>query len=145
MTLLRNNDGAPIAILLKMWGRAALTFKVYALKPLYRGQRYSGQRSDDGRPLFTWAGVVHPPFSLQYVMQTGDGTLYVADRVGLVLGPMEFKLKRNGVTCAMMQLESNLQMFDGNVWGIKIAPGIDPCLIICFTAIVDAIIEELRR
>ena len=143
--ILQSKNGKPIAILLRNWTMLSSKFKLYAFKPSYQGQVPSKHRSDDGKPLFTWAEVLHPPFSMQYIMKESDGTVYVADRVGRVCGPKQFKLKRNGKTCASIQLDPGPHMFSKKVWDIKIAPGIDPCRILCFIAIIEAIIEASRR
>jgi len=143
--ILQNKNGETIAILLRNWTVLPSKFIIYAFKPLYQGQVPSNHRSDDGRPIFAWAKVLRPPFSMQYIMKASDGTVFVADRVGRVCGPKQFKLKRNGKTCASMQLDPGPNMFSKKVWDIKIAPGIDPSLILCFIAIIQAIIEARRR
>jgi hypothetical protein len=38
--------------------------------------------------------------------------------------------------------EINLGIFTGNQWEIKIGPGIDPCIIIAFAAIMDEMNED---
>lgn len=47
----------------------------------------------------------------------------------------------NGVFCAMAEHESFFSGIGGPVWDLRISPGIDPCLIICFAAVADEIIE----
>lgn len=141
MTLRHYLTGEPIAVLLKMFGRWERTFKVYSFRPLFLGQVPSNQQSDDGRPLYTWGEVIDSAYSVQYRMTTLDGAVYIADRVGAVLGPLQMKLTRNGRTAAMVGHESMFTGFYGPVWDIQIAPGIDPCMILCFTAIVDELIE----
>ena len=140
MILQNNKNGKPIATLIQMLSRSS--FKIYVFKPSYQGQVPSKHRSDDGKPLFTWAEVKQESLSMQYIMKESDDTVYVADRVGRVHGPKQFKFSRNGKTCASMQLDPGPNMFSRQVWDIKIAPGIDPCRILCFIAIVEALIEQ---
>lgn len=140
MILQNNKHGETIGTMIQM--RSRTSFKIYGFQPLYQGQSPSEQPSDDGRPLFTWAEVRKRGFSMQYVMKATDGPVYVADRVGTVFGPMQFKLQRDGKTCASMQLDPGPRIFSRKVWDIKIAPGIDPCLILCFVAIVEALKEQ---
>jgi len=146
--ILRNSRFEPIGVMIKQWGRFEKTFKIFGFKPFYVGQPPSGEFHDDGRPLFTWAECVDKAFSVRYTMRTGDGATFVADRVGKVMGKMQMKLSRDGRACAMIVHEPNFLSFRGPVWDLQIAPGIDPCMIICFTAIVDEILaieEEERR
>ena len=54
------------------------------------------------------------------------------DGVGKVFSAKrQMRLSRNDKPCAHM-IEKNLGIFKGNQWDIKIAPGIDPCLIVAF-------------
>jgi len=180
--VLRNLQGVPIGVMLKMYGRFERTFKIYGFTPLYAGQVPSKQHGEEfGRQLlYTWAEVVDPAYSITYTMKTYDGSFYVADRVGAVMGPTRMRVSKNGGTflrtrfvfvmpylsarlilfpfflffsrvdlftvfCAMVEHESFFSGLNGPVWDLRIAPGIDPCLVICFTAIVDELMELKRE
>lgn len=138
--MLRDAWGNDVGVMMKIFSRWEKTFKVYGFKPLYPGQAPSNQ-THEGRTLFTWAEVTDKAFSLRYVMTSGRDT-YVADAVGPVLGLSQFKLSRNGKACAMIRCDS---MWLDGYWDLQIGPGVDPCLILAFSAIVDEIVEERRR
>lgn len=139
-TILRDTEGRDVGVMMKMFCRREKTFKVYGFKPLYPAQAPSNQ-SHEGRRLFTWAEVTDKAYSLRYVMSSGRDT-YVADREGPAFGLKQYKLSRNGKVCATVQRDSHWMSC---YWDIEIGPGVDPCLILAFAAVVDEINEERRR
>lgn len=142
--ILQNSRLESIAVMMHSRDRLEMTFKLMSFKPFYYGQPPSGQVYDDGRALFPWAEVISRFGSLQFTMRTGDGTTYVADRVGKVLGQRQMKLSRNGLPCAMLREEDTYSFTKPAVWDLQIGAGIDPCMILCFAAVIDEI-DEIER
>lgn len=67
-------------------------------------------------------------------MIMADGTIYISDRIGSVFG-VNLAVTRNGQFCATMK--EKLKTFKPKVWNVVVGPGIDPCLMIAFIAIVN--------
>lgn len=80
-------------------------------------------------------------FSVRKAMKTVDGVEYVMDGVGNVFDYREMRITRDGTPC-VHAIEKNLGIFTGNQWELKIGPGIDPCLIVAFMAIMDEMNEN---
>ena len=138
---IRDQDGNVLAVIMKMHLKWETTFKIYGFEPYVDGQDPSENQTYDDKPLYEWAKVKDNFFSVRKTMTTIDGIEYVMDGVGRLFDYRQMRLTRDGKVCAHMQ-EMNLGIFTGNTWGIRIGPGIDPCLIVGFMAINDEINED---
>lgn len=139
MTLLDGNN-QPIAVCRRKFQMFGQTFKIYIFQPLYDGQSKSEQ-SYNGRALYTYAQVERcPGDTIQNVTLDNKNTpSYTVHRVG-DWWPKQRTVKYNGVPAALMEGGT----WDGN-WNsylLTINPGIDPCLIVCLTAICDEMDES---
>jgi LURP-one-related len=139
MTLL-DAQGAPIAVCLRKFEFIRQTFKIYTLKPLFQGQRKS-DRDYNGKALYTYAKVVRVPFSTQQdvIFDNRESASFTIHRAG-GYWPKKRVVRRQGVTAAMIEGGT----WDGawNSYLLTVNPGIDPCLIVCLTAICDEMDED---
>jgi len=141
MILRDNETETPVAVMYVMFLKWETTFKIYTFSPNAENQVPSKQKYDD-RDLYEWAECKDKFFSVQKTLKTVDGTTYVMDGVGKVLAAhRKMRITRNGVPCMYAQ-EKNLGIFTGNQWEIKIGPGIDPCLMVAFMAVMDEMNEN---
>jgi hypothetical protein len=140
--IIQNKDGKATGGMLKKLVRLrSSTFKICGFEPYTQGQKPSEQKLHEGRQLYSWAEVVNKIFSMQTEMTMVDSTIYIADRVGGFIGPQKLRLTRNGQVCASMKQQRVFADFTGSTWDLIVGPGIDPCLMIAFIAIVDEIKE----
>ena len=72
-------------------------------------------------------------------MEGANAAAYVISRSGS-LWPKTRTVRKNGKVAALMQGGTWVSGF--NSYKITINPGIDPCLIICFCAVCDAMDED---
>ena len=141
MILMDSQSKTPIAIMYKMFLKWETTFKIYTFTANTPNQAPSKQKHE-GRDLYEWAECKDKFFSVRKTMKTVDGVEYVMDGVGKVFAAKrQMRITRDGKPC-MHALEKTLGIFTGNQWEIKIGPGIDPCLMIAFMAIMDEMNEE---
>lgn len=139
--ILRNQNGEELAILLKMHFKWETTFKIYGYTPYVEGQAPSENQTYDDKPLYEWAKCKDKFFSIRKTMTMADGVEYVTDGVGPMMDLRQIRITRNGLPCVHMK-EINMGIFTGNQWEIIIGPGIDPCLIVAFAAIMDEMNEN---
>lgn len=142
--VLRDSKGAVIGVMLKMFFRWQETFKIYGFRPFVEGQAASDQRYNN-RVLYPWAEIAEQFMSVQRVMTMADGTKYVADQVVGFLAPQNMRLTCSGNVCAGAKQSNWAADFGGKSWEITVGPGIDPCLICCFIAVVDEMKENRRN
>jgi hypothetical protein len=140
--VLKDGEGRPVAVILRKFELLKRTFKIYITQPVYPGQAPS-DRFYEGHRLFTYASVERKPYTIdQYVFvgrQTAGIPEYTIHRAGS-FWPKNRVVKRRGLTAALMSGGT----WDGN-WNsylITVNPGIDPCLMICLTAICDEMDED---
>jgi len=132
----------PVAVMLKMFSKWETTYKIYGFEPYLDNQAPSEKQTHDDKPLYEWAQCKDNFFSVRKTMKMIDGVKYVMDGVGKVFAAKrQMRIARDDVPCVHM-VERNLGIFTGNQWDIKIGPGIDPCLIIAFAAVMDEMNED---
>ncbi|GAX09351.1 hypothetical protein FisN_6Lh278 [Fistulifera solaris] len=142
--ILRDSKGNVVGVMLRMFLRLQQTFKIYGLRPFKDSQAPSDQMFE-GKALYTWAEVVEKFMSVQRIMTMADGTRYVADQVGSFLGPQHLRLTYNGRVCASARQLNWAADFGGTSWDLTIGPGVDPCLICCFIAVIDEMKENRKN
>ena len=140
MVLLDGTTGEPVAVCLRKFELVGQTFKIYSTHPLYPGQRPSEQRYNH-YSLYTYAKVERIPFSTtqKVTMDTESTPSYTIHRVGS-FWPKKRVVKRYGRPAALM--EGGTWEGNWNSYLLTINPGIDPCLIVCLTAICDEMDED---
>jgi hypothetical protein len=85
--------------------------------------------SDDG--WFSWATVRQVPHALEFEMTMMDmDTVYTLQYCGPIMGPCRMRIDLNG------EARSYMKQKEGG-YDIVIGPGVDPCLMVCFMAIVN--------
>jgi hypothetical protein len=145
MVLRMPNTQTPVAVILKMHLKWETTFKIYSFVPYEEGQLASENQDHEGHPLYEWAECKDKFFSVRKTMTMFDGVKYVMDGVGKVIAThRQVRIARDDKPCVHMK-EINLGIFTGNQWEIKIGPGIDPCIIIAFAAIMDEMNEDQKK
>jgi hypothetical protein len=86
-----------------------------------------------------WATVHQAPHTLEFEMvlanTNGDDndstTLYTLQYCGPIWGTIQMRVDKGLQPLALIQLT-------GEKWGLVIGPGVDPCLVVCFMAIVKS-------
>lgn len=139
MALLDGN-GTPVAVCLRKFELIGQTFKIYATRPLYPGQKPS-ERKYKQYTLYTHAKVERVPFSTTQEVTFDNETSpsYTVHRVGS-FWPKKRLVKRNGRPAAL--LEGGTWEGNWNSYLITVNPGIDPCFIVCLSAICDEMDED---
>ncbi|CAB9513274.1 expressed unknown protein [Seminavis robusta] len=118
-------------------------YQIYSLKPCHEGQEHSTNRQNPGQQLYEWATIKQVKDKKQcYQMESRDypknPTVYTAQptRSGNSL-----LVECGRLTCGMIKRGRNEDgSFSDPFWNIKIGPGIDPALFLCFVAIVDELL-----
>lgn len=139
MTLL-DAKGDPIAVCLRKFEFIGQTFKIYSPRPLFPGQAPS-DRDYKGKHLYTFAKVQRQPLTTeqQVTYANGSAPTYTVHRAG-GLWPKKRVVKKHGRTAAFM--EGGTWEGNWNSYLLTVNPGIDPCLIVCLTAICDEMDED---
>ncbi|KAG7348809.1 hypothetical protein IV203_011406 [Nitzschia inconspicua] len=108
--------------------------QIYSPKPLYHWQRPSGS-SYMGRKLYTIAKVERSPLSFTHKV-TYDNETSASMTITRTVSwwPRKRVVHRHGKTAAFIEGGTWTRNF--NSYRVTINPGIDPCLIICLTAIL---------
>ena len=142
MVLLDTVHNTPVAVCLRKFEVFKQTFKIYTTYPNFPGQTPS-DRKLNGTALFTYARVERIPLSTKQLvfLEAGksENPSYTIVRAGS-LWPKKRTIHKNGHPAALLQGGT----WEGN-WNsylITIAPGIDPCLMVCLSAICDEMDED---
>ena len=136
-----SKDGTPVAVILGLFLKWESTYKIYTFTANTPCQAPSDKHKHEGRDLYEFATCKDKFMSVKKTMTTFDGVEYVMDGVGSVVGGYrQMRLARNGRAC-MHMMEKTLGIFAGNQWELKIAPGIDPVLVVAFMRVMDKMNE----
>ena len=142
MVLENGDTGEPVAVCLRKFQLVGQTFKIYSLQPVYPGQTPS-ERTCEHRnkryKLYTYASVERVPLSTEQFVKLENGDAYTIHRAGS-LWPKKRVVKRRGQPAAFM--EGGTWEGNWNSYLLSICPGIDPCLIICLSAVCDEMDED---
>jgi len=112
--------------------------QICSFRPIRNGQKSCD--SHDGSSLYKWASAKKRSGTLQFDMQGDDGVNYHTDYFGNALfGHPRLVLKREGRPC------SSFVRKDRGCWQVKVGPGVDPALILCFVACFDKLRESEKR
>lgn len=131
-----------VAVILGMFLKWETTFKIYTFAPNYDDQTPSETQKHDSRDLYEFAECKDKFFSVRKTLTTSDGSHYVMDGVGKVFAAhRQMRITCNDKPC-MYAVEKNLGFFTGNQWEVKIAPGIDPVLMVAFMVVMDEMNEN---
>jgi hypothetical protein len=153
MTLL-DGSGRPIAVCLRKFALLQEIFKIYTLHPVYPGQSPS-ENKYEGRALYTYAEVKRVPFSIvqEVRFETDRIPKYGGQQqhqqpptpVSMTIARSSFMPKKRTV----FYRQRPAALMEGGNWNghfnsykVTVGPGIDPCLIICLTAICDEMDED---
>lgn len=137
---LLDNAGNPIAICLRKFEFFAQTFKIYTLRQIHPNQPKSN-RDYNGQPLYTYAKVERAPLTtIQQVTFEGETTPSMTISRAGGLWPKKRLVKYRNRPAAYM--EGGTWEGNWNSYLLTVSPGIDPCLIVCLTAICDKMDEE---
>jgi hypothetical protein len=135
MVLLDGNNTL-VALCLRKFELIGQTFKIYTTHPLYPGQKPS-ERKYNQYALYTYAKVEREPLSTvqQVTFDNETSPSYTVHLAEEELSPKKRVVQRHGRPAALM--ESGTWEGIWNSYLLTINPGIDPCLIVCLTAICD--------
>lgn len=149
--VLEDGNGEELARIIKSGGKKGnpTTFDVCAFRPFHKDQR--PDTDDKGDALYCWAKVSGDNLGdLKLKVETrspDNGGSYVKMYTSEpyhphaadddVYPPIIFK-RRDGSNVAFAGAKrASASPFAGPSWLVHIAPGMDPCMIICFIAILD--------
>ena len=140
MVLLLNGNNVPVAVCLRKFERFGQNFSICSTRPLYPGQSPSDHKYNQ-YVLYTYAKVERVPFSTEQQVTIGDESSpsYTVHRARGVW-PKKRVVERHGHPAALM--EGGTWEGNQNSYLLTISPGIDPCLIVCLTAICDEMDED---
>mmetsp|Transcript_17262 Transcript_17262/g.37677 ORF Transcript_17262/g.37677 Transcript_17262/m.37677 type:complete len:262 (+) Transcript_17262:164-949(+) len=100
------------------------------------------QQQQVRQDLYLWGQVVDNELdSLAFALKMRDGSKYVAEPVGHVLAPRQYRITRNGKVCGHVAQTQFFAELRGHCWNICIGPGIDPGIMIAFVIIMDEMTE----
>jgi hypothetical protein len=140
MTLLDGITNEPVAVCLRKFEFIGQTFKIYSPKPLYQGQRPS-EHDYKGQKLYTYAKVERMPFSTQQqVTFDHERTPSMTISRSGSWWPKKRVVYRQGKPAGMM--EGGTWEGNFNSYCITVNPGIDPCLMVCLSAVCDEMDED---
>jgi len=151
--LLKNkSSGRTVAVLKHIEGRHTHTFKIYTFRSFQGNQTQKASLPpsrihQNGQPLFEWAEVVEQTKDGDqfYTMNTSDGvSSYKAVRAGPMLGVRQLKIFRNDLQCGRIREDPHWSDAE-DVYQLTVGPGIDPCLLVSLTAIIDEMIEMTKQ
>ena len=144
MVIKDSKTDTEVAVILRMFLQWETTFKIYTFAPNFDNQTPSEKQKHDNKDLYELAECKDKFFSVRKTMTTADGVQYVMDGVGKVFAAhRQMRITRNDKPC-MLAEEKTLGIFTGNQWEIKIAPGIDPVLMVTFMAVMDEMNEQQK-
>lgn len=145
---LEDGNGNELADIMKTGGKKGVptTFKICATRPFHKNQ--PPETDDKGNQHFCWAKVSGDDLKLKVEMwspENGGGYVkayhsepYHAHAAASDVYPPLVWKKRDGSNVAFAGAKrSSPSPFMGPAWIVHIAPGMDPCLIICFICILD--------
>ncbi|KAG7373331.1 LURP-one-related protein [Nitzschia inconspicua] len=139
MVLLDGVTKKAVAVCRRKFNILGQTFQIYSPKPLYHWQRPSGS-SYMGRQLYTFAKVERSPLSTtQKVTYDNETSASMTITRTVLRWPKKRVVHRHGKTAAF--IEGGTWTGNFNTYRVTVNPGIDPCLIICLTAICDEMDE----
>lgn len=141
--MLRNQEGEVVAVMLRMLMKWENTYKIYGLKPYFRGQFPSQKQKHDDKPLYEWAKCKENKMTTQITMTTVDGVKYATDYVGPISIYRRIRITRDKKPAVLCK-ELNLGVIEGTQWEIRIGPGNDPALMIAFVAIFYEMDEDKK-
>lgn len=148
---LEDGKGHEIAWIVKTGGKKGipLVFKICASRPFHKSQK--PETDDNGNSFYCWAKISGDQCGdLKLTVETwspDDGGGYVNMYTSKpyhahaaakdIYPPVVFK-RRDGSNVAFAGAKrASASQFMGPSWLLHIAPGMDPCMIICFIAILD--------
>lgn len=168
IVLINRRSGVPICVCAQKAQSSAPVVRIYATKRRVFGQRPAATTEQLGLgwggnlPLYTWAEIVTDsmfPDPLQFSMYMASGSdgrfaahpTFMAnfedegESVIKIKGRTDMERKITG--CALISLEVVEESNGENMtfFQMDIASGIDPSLVLCFTAVIDEIIEKSMR
>ena len=160
--LLNRRSGVPLAVCALRSPNESPVVRIFAIKPRMYGQKPVATTEQLGLtwcqpyPLYPWAeftaeGNFPDPARYNLYLSTGFGRFEkqpsyraVHETVGspevLVLGKTEHERELTG--SALLTLQTNEEL---DYSSVSVARGVDPALMICFTAILDEILEHNMR
>lgn len=150
---LEDGHGKELARILKSGGKMGkpATYEVCGYHPFFKGQTSKGQPGKDGKEMFSWAKVDGDSFGslkLHVKMCKSHGeyveTYYSAPNMpegGAAalkdrFPPIIFQ-NTDGEYVAFVSATHSSNPLAGPSWKAHIAPGMDPCIILCCMAILD--------
>jgi len=142
--VLKDRDGHTIGVIVKRYVHYDRRFDIYGVQPISPSQRPAeNQRTKDGDPLYLRARVIgNLKGKLSIDMFSGNNRfrtdVYRVHKLktGFLEGKTLYFTKQDRMA-ALLKQGAFPKGVQGPAWDGTIAPGIDPCLMVCLIAILD--------
>ena len=142
--VLKDRDGHTIGVIVKRLVHYDRRFDIYGVQPISPSQRPAeNQRTKDGDPLYLRARVIgNLKGKLSIDMFSGSNRfrtdVYRVHKLktGFLEGKTLYFTKQDRMA-ALLKQGAFPKGVQGPAWDGTIAPGIDPCLMVCLIAILD--------
>jgi len=142
--VLKDRDGHTIGVIVKRYVHYDRRFDIYGVQPISPSQRPAeNQRTKDGDPLYLRARVIgNLKGKLSIDMFSGNNRfrtdVYRVHKLktGFLEGKTLYFTKQDRMV-ALLKQGAFPKGVQGPAWDGTIAPGIDPCLMVCLIAILD--------
>jgi hypothetical protein len=165
VVLMNRRSGVPLAVCALRAGDGPPIVRMYATKPRAFGQRQAATTKQlgldwtDSLPLYSWAEIVtegefpQPVHYSIYMSSGSDGrfSAWPSYRAAfLANGSPDIKLvgktdsEHFDTGCALLTIRAK-ENGEEPCFQVSIAQGVDPALLICFTAVVDELLECSMR
>jgi hypothetical protein len=165
--LMNRRSGVPLAVCALKSPNELPIVRIYATKQRVNGQRPAASTKQLGLdwacnlPLYAWAeivteGLFPDPVRFSIYMASGSEGRFSATpsyrAAFLADGAPSIKVfgrtdkEQQGTGCALISIDAGDDEEDGDLsFHIDVSQGIDPALLICFTAVVDEVMEKSMR
>lgn len=139
---LLDGHGATIAVCIQMHTISMTRFKVYGTTEKYEGQKPSKNQKHGGAPLYAWANIEqkwNQHFEMEIAHHRDEGSApskanFGTEKVPSPTGPLTL-VKKDDKPAASLKEEGNfLNSASEKRWELTVAPGIDPCMMVCLVA-----------
>ena len=138
--ILRDDQKRVFAVCSKETSGSSFTYRIFGTVPTLEGQRPAKKTSNSRMGIYDWAEVVGSPRRPRYSLRIWDGEDFAGTYTctkNSVLNKYHFD--EHGVPCGTM--EKSPQSAAKGAWQISVLPGFNRCLMICFAAVVDDLLD----
>ena len=142
---LRDADNNLVAVVFKTKDRDGhYKFKIVGGKALFPGQKSIREMG-----MYKWADVWKSTgLGMKFTMRvkTKPHALYISEHYGLMSLLKRGTTRRRGFDIKEVDQETIVEVTNlGDMYGLALGPEVDPCLMVCFIAIIDEMFKKRLR